>query len=659
MLPEAIVFMDRHDRLVLWNRRYVELYPEIAGVLRPGVSFADVLRASLATGDQPEETGDEEAWLARRLAEHASGGGPTEQRFRDGRWVRHEERRTADGGTVGVRIDITDLKRREESFRLLFRNNPVPMWLACPQTGRFLEVNDAAVSHYGYTLDEFLGLREGDLLVADVPQALENADGPQERIWHHRRADGSPIEVMTFVRQLPHEAGTANLVAVFDVTERLRAEARVAHLAKHDELTGLPNRVHLREMLKTALARVKRGASIAILCLDLDHFKVVNDTLGHPTGDLLLKAVTERLRAALHDADAVARLGGDEFVVLQSDLARPEDASDLAQRLINAISQPYEIDGNKIVIGLTIGLALSPTDGTDPETLIKNADTALYRAKEDGRLNFRFFEREMDARLQIRRALELDLAVALSLGQFELFYQPLINLDTNQVCCFEALLRWRHPVRGYVAPVEFISLAEQTGLIVPLGEWVIRQACMEASRWPRRIKVAVNLSPVQFKSKALVQTIVSALASSGLEAGRLELEITETALLQNNEHTLSILHKLRSLGVAIALDDFGTGYSSLSYLRSFPFTKIKIDRSFVRELSDGNDCVAIVRAVVGLGVSLGMGTTAEGVETEEHLRQVRQQGCTEVQGYLFSKPRPADQLGPFLEEPVVKVAVVA
>ena len=655
MLPEAIVLMDRDDRLVLWNRRYADLYPEIAHVLRPGVGFRAVLKASLATGDQPEEIGDPEAWLDRRMAEHAEPRGTTEQRFRDGRWVRHQESRTSDGGTVGVRIDITDLKRREESFRLLFRNNPVPMWLAHPETGRFLDVNEAALAHYGYGLDRFLTLREADLRAGEAPDRVDGA----EPVWRHRTADGRMIQVMTFVRQLPHDTGLANLVAVFDVTERLRAEAHVAHLARHDALTGLPNRVHLRDRLGEAIGRVRRGGRIAVHCLDLDHFKVVNDMLGHPTGDLLLQAVSARLREIVRETDCVARLGGDEFVVLQCEVERPEDAGDLAQRLIAAVSAPYRIADHAIVVGLTVGIALSPDDSLDAETLIRNADTALYRAKDEGRQTFRFFEPEMDARLQLRRALELDLSVALSLAQFEIYYQPLINLATDRICGFEALLRWHHPVRGLVPPADFIPLAEQTGLIVRLGEWVVREACREAAGWPEEIKIAVNLSPMQFKGCALVETIVSALAAAGLAPGRLELELTESALLQDNDLTLSILHRLRRLGIAVALDDFGTGYSSLSYLRSFPFTKIKIDRSFVRELADDSDCVAIVRAVVGLGSSLGMLTTAEGIETEEHLRLVRQQGCTEGQGYLFGPPGPAALVGPLLARFGRTVAAVA
>ena len=415
-------------------------------------------------------------------------------------------------------------------------------------------------------------------------------------------------------------------------------------MARHDALTGLPNRVLFREEMEKALVRVARGETVAVLCLDLDHFKSVNDTLGHPVGDGLLKAVAERLLACVRDTDTVARLGGDEFAILQAGLDKPESAAILAQRLIDDVCEPYDIDGHEVVVGASIGIAIAPSDGDHPDQLLKNADMALYRAKSDGRRLYRFFEREMDARLQARRALELDLRKALADGEFELFYQPLIDLRTESISGFEALLRWNHPERGLVSPAEFIPLAEEIGLIVPLGEWVLREACLEAAKWPRRMKVAVNLSPVQFKRRNLAPAVVRALSASALSANRLELEITESVLLLEDDATVKTLHLLRGLGVRISMDDFGTGYSCLSYLRSFPFDKIKIDRSFVRDLAEKEDCAAIVRAVAGLGASLGITTTAEGVETVEQLAQVRAQGCTEAQGYLFSRPRRACDL---------------
>ena len=428
-----------------------------------------------------------------------------------------------------------------------------------------------------------------------------------------------------------------------DVTERLRSERRVAYMARHDALTGLPNRMHFRERTEQALSLARRGESFAVLYIDLDHFKEVNDLLGHPAGDELLKKVADRLRKSVRETDIIARLGGDEFAVVQIAPPRPEEVTVLASRLVQALSEPYDIDSHEVVIGTSIGIALAPGDGNDPDQLLKNADMALYRAKADGRGMFRFFEAEMDAHLQARRKLEMDLRKAVAQGEFEVHYQPIINLKDNQVTAFEALVRWNHPERGLVMPGEFISVAEDIGLIGCIGEWVLREACAEAATWERDIRVAVNLSSSQFRN-TLVPTVVQALAATGLRPDRLEFEITELVLLHNNEATLSILRQLHDIGVRISMDDFGTGYSSLSYLHSFPFDKIKIDRSFISELETRPDSVAIVRAVAGLGSSLGMKTTAEGVETVEQLEWLRSEGCTEVQGYLFSRPRPAKDL---------------
>ena len=429
-----------------------------------------------------------------------------------------------------------------------------------------------------------------------------------------------------------------------DITERRTAEARIAHLARYDALTELPNRVLFRETLEHALAFARRGHVLALHCLDLDQFKAVNDTLGHPIGDGLLQAVAQRLREAIRETDTIARLGGDEFAIVQNAVDSPQDATGLAGRLIGLMEQPFEVEGHQIVIGVSIGVAFAPSDTLDPDALLKNADLALYRAKLDGRGVFRLFHSAMDAEMQARRSLELDLRHALAANQFELFYQPLIDLRTESVGGFEALLRCRHPERGMVPPVRFIPLAEEIGAIVPIGEWVVRQACVAASTWPGELHVSVNLSPVQFKSRDLVAAVATALRQSGLAPGRLELEITETVMLQDTEATLATLHELRSLGVRIAMDDFGTGYSSLSYLRRFPFDRIKIDQSFVRELGRQRDCGAIIRAVIGLSHELGMATTAEGVETREQLCALARAGCSAIQGYLFSKPVPLGEV---------------
>ena len=434
-------------------------------------------------------------------------------------------------------------------------------------------------------------------------------------------------------------------VALEDMTEVRAREANSAELARIDPLTGLANRLMLRERLSASLDRLNRyGEPCAVLLLDLDRFKPINDTLGHAVGDALLEKVADRLRSAVRSADTVARIGGDEFVVIQAGAARQEDVTILARRLVDLIGRTYIIDGQLLTIGVSVGAALAPKDGTDAERLLKHADLALYRAKLDGRATFRFFEPEMDVRMQARRRLELDIRQALARREFVLHYQPQLNLKNQSVTGCEALLRWKHPERGTVSPADFIPLAEEVGLIVPIGEWVVRQACRDAALWPDTVSVAVNVSPAQFKSERLVDMIVSALATSGLPPRRLEVEITEGVLLQNNDHTLDTLHRLRKLGVRVSMDDFGTGYSSLSYLRSFPFDKIKIDRSFVKDIATAPDGDAIIRAIAGLGRSLGMTTVAEGVETEEQMRRIQAEGCTDVQGYLISRPVPLDDL---------------
>jgi len=423
--------------------------------------------------------------------------------------------------------------------------------------------------------------------------------------------------------------------------ELLSQNARIFFMAHHDALTGLPNRLMFHERLQEALDQQRRrGDGIALLCLDLDYFKQVNDTLGHPAGDMLLKEVAGRLRSCVREGDVVARLGGDEFAILQCGVSQPEHANILAQRIVEALGAPYDLGGDQAVVGASVGIAAVTADLCSADMLLRNADLALYRAKANGRGSFSLFESGMDAEMRARRAIELDLREALARREFEVFYQPVFHLQGLCLSGFEALLRWRHPDRGLVSPAEFIPLAEELGLLVPIGAWVLAQACADAATWPDGISVAVNLSPVQFCNPGLVAAVRQALQRSGLPAQRLELEITESALLQDSKAVLAALHELRALGLRTALDDFGTGYSSLSYLRSFPFDKLKIDQSFVRGMTYRPDCRAIVRSVLGLARELGMATTAEGVETEEQLDQLLRDGCAEVQGFLFDRPRP-------------------
>ena len=444
-----------------------------------------------------------------------------------------------------------------------------------------------------------------------------------------------------------------------DVTERQRSEDRIAHMARHDALTDLPNRVLLLEQLNHEIKRVKRGECLAVLCLDLDQFKSVNDALGHHIGDELLKLVGERLRGCTRELDIVARMGGDEFAIIMTQMEQAADAATLSKRIRDSVIKPYQIEGHQIVTDISIGISVAPMDAVESTELLRNADMALYDAKGDGRGTFRFFEPEMNTRMKVRRELEMDLRKALATEQFELHYQPLVTLKTNEVNGFEALLRWNHPTRGLVSPADFIPIAEETGLIVPLGEWVLKAACNEAVDWPEHIKVAVNLSPAQLNCRNLVSMVTSALDESGMPPQRLQLEITETVLLQNTFTTLATLHELRKMGVQIALDDFGTGYSSLSYLRSFPFDKIKIDRSFIQDLSNGAEPLAIVNAVAGLAKCLNMTSTAEGVETQQQMDVLQSIGCTEMQGYLFSHARPASEIRRFFVQGQVEKAGAA
>jgi diguanylate cyclase (GGDEF)-like protein/PAS domain S-box-containing protein len=539
-----------------------------------------------------------------------------------------------------------ELREREQELDAAIENMPHGL-IMFDATGRMVVCNRRYIDMYrlspeivrpGCTLRQLLEHRASNGTFSGDPEQFTEglrasiAEGETTRLVAELE-DGRTISLVN--RRMPSRGWVATHE---DITERRDAEKKIAYMAGHDMLTDLPNRVLLRERLSQALADVHRGERLSVLYIDLDHFKTVNDTLGHPIGDQLLRVVAGRLRKCVRECDTVARVGGDEFAIIQAGIEAPPDATALACRICDAIRGPYEIDGHTVIIDSSIGISLAPNDSVDPDTLMKNADMALYRAKAEGRGIYRFFEPEMDARMHARRMLELALRSALLKQEFEVYYQPIVNLNDNTISSFEALIRWHHPERGMVSPVEFIPLSEEIGLIVPLGEWIIRRACVDAAKWPEHIKLAVNLSPVQLLNPNLVSVVVHALAASGLAPNRLELEITEAVLMQNTAVTIATLHRLRDLGVHISMDDFGTGYSSLSYLRSFPFDKIKIDRSFIKGLGDGEESAAIVRAVAGLAQSLHMMTTAEGVETEMQMEHVRALGCTEMQGFLFSPP---------------------
>jgi len=445
-------------------------------------------------------------------------------------------------------------------------------------------------------------------------------------------------------------AGGGWVATHLDVTEQRRSEAKIAHMAQHDALTDLPNRVLLRERMEHALVLTRNGSlNLAVLMLDLDRFKEVNDTLGHPTGDSLLCAVAARLRECTTEAALIARLGGDEFAVIDYVTNPAIEAAALAENIRKALCEPFDLGDHRVTVGTSIGIAIAPRDGDDSDVLMKSADLALYSAKSGGRGAFRFFEPELDQLMHVRRNLERDMRDALAGREFELHYQPFVDTVTGEIRGFEALLRWHHPLRGLVLPGEFIPLAEEAGLIVPLGEWILRTAVSEAAKWPAHLRIAINLSPAQFRSKELVPVIVGALASSGVAPHRLELEVTETVIMHDSEAVFATLGQLRELGVRIALDDFGTGYSSLSFLQRFPFDKIKVDRSFVNELSSASpDAHHLARAVVRFAVSLGKTTTAEGAETKQQLDILREEGCAETQGYYFGRPMPASGVAEML-----------
>jgi len=487
----------------------------------------------------------------------------------------------------------------------------------------------AANATFAFDIDQYIETLHQQIERGEINYTVTHlGDGRSVAVHNRAAADGGWVAT--------HE----------DVTERMRAAARVAHMARHDALTDLANRVLFRECMEDALARLQsEGKPFSVFVFDLDMFKAVNDSLGHPVGDTLLKVVAQRLLGVIRPCDTVGRLGGDEFAILQlCDGDQRSAAVALARRVLAIVSAPYQIDGHEIVIGTSIGIAMAPADGSNVDELLKNADLALYRAKSEGRKDYRFFEAQMDSALRLRRSLEIDLRHALAREEFEIHYQPVIDVSTGKPDGAEALLRWRHSLRGLVTPDKFIPLAEETGMIVPIGEWVLRQACAAATQWPSHIKLSVNLSPVQFHDPNLASMVADVLRETRLPTHRLELEVTESVLLERSAGAIETLHRLKKMGVGIVLDDFGTGYSSLHYLRMFPFDKIKIDQSFVAEMPNRADCAAIVCAITGLAHNLDIETTAEGVETEEQLLLLRTAGCTHAQGYLFSRPRPFAEL---------------
>jgi diguanylate cyclase (GGDEF)-like protein/PAS domain S-box-containing protein len=668
---QGVAMFDAEQRLIVCNSRYATMYGLTPEQVKPGTTVSQIFAYRLANGfyNVTDKDGFVRSWT-NAFGEVSS----RIQELADGRIISVTRHGMANGGRLVTHEDITErqkltaqleaqhglLKEQEEQLRQqnvrldAALSNMVQGLAMFDADCRLVLCNRRYLQIYGLKPEQVTpGVPLRQIIEQRIANGLQADRSPDELVdaMLRRRNEGSFEQFdsqlsdgrcIAIAVQPMADGGTVTTHQ--DITEQRRSEAKIEHMALHDALTGLPNRALLNERLEHAIARGRRGEMVAAHLLDLDHFKTVNDTLGHPAGDKLLQMVAERLRPLVREADTVARMGGDEFAVVQVGIAEPADATSLALRVIDAVGAPYEIDSQLVVVGVSVGIAIGPNDGDSPAQLMRNADLALYRAKGNGRGTFRFFEREMDAQMQERHALERELRKALGANQFELHYQPIVKLADNDIVGFEALLRWRHPERGLIPPNTFIPLAEEIGLIVPIGEWIVRQACATAITWPDDLRVAVNLSPVQFRNPGLLQIVVSALAKSGLRPDRLELEITETVLLQDGETTLSTLYRLRELGIRIAMDDFGTGYSSLSYLQSFPFDKIKIDRSFVKDIVESTGSLNIVRAVAALAQGLGITATAEGVETEEQLERIRAEGCKEMQGFLFGAPMPAQDI---------------
>jgi diguanylate cyclase (GGDEF)-like protein len=670
-LALGLIIFDNKREVVFCNKRYLEIYRLSSEQTKPGTPISELIQHRLNLGLKVRSTPDE--YIQERL-ENAAVPATTVQEFSDGRIIIYSVYPMPDGGGMATHEDVAGREeisarlkipyelgqQQEENLRIrnlqfdTAINNMSQGLCFFDAAHRLIVCNDRYIEMYDLPPDR---VGPGTSLTEIVDMRFEAGSFPamsRDEYLHWRKnvaVSAKPTESIVELRngrtfKIRHRPmPDFGWVATHeDITEQRQSEIKIEHMAHHDSLTDLANRVLLNERLEHAIGRINGEEMVAVHHLDLDQFKAVNDTFGHPAGDKLLKIVADRLRGLVRGTDTVARMGGDEFVIVQSPIADPADATSLAQRVIKLMGEPYDIDGQQAIIGASVGIAVGPGDGLSADKLLRNADLALYRAKGDGRGTFRFFEPTMDLQMQTRRIMEQDLRKALPAGEFELYYQPVINVASNEISGFEALIRWNHPKRGIVAPGTFIPLAEEIGFIVPIGEWVIRQACATAARWPEDIRVAVNISAVQFRNPGLMQVIIGALAASGLHPTRLEIEITETVLLQDKETTLAVLHQLRELGVRIAMDDFGTGYSSLTYLQCFPFDKIKIDRSFVQDITENAGSLNIVRAVAALANGMGMTATAEGVETREQLDSIASEGCTEMQGFLFSQPLPVQEI---------------
>jgi diguanylate cyclase (GGDEF)-like protein/PAS domain S-box-containing protein len=653
--PQGLVMFDAGLNLVVTNKTYLDLYKMSPDIVKPGVSLRTILEHRTATGTFHE---DIDQYIAR-VRHHVECGEVMSADFDtpDGRTFCVTNKPMTGGGWVASHQDITErrgaereLDRTRNFLNAIVDNVPEVLVVKSAQDGRYIFINRAGEALYGVPRSELIGRRTSDFFSPEQTKLIGGRDqealrrGRLDLEGHLLAVRGSEkIYVDSSRVAINGKEGKPEylLTVIKDISERREAQLRIVHLAHHDPLTDLPNRAAFNAKLDETIAAAEvAGARFTLLCMDLDHFKEVNDLFGHAAGDSVLLKIAKRIVDAAGKG-FISRLGGDEFMLIATDGEQPEAARNLAGKLIRALGDEIEYDGNKLRIGLSVGAAVYPDDGSDAATLLRNADAALYRAKAEGRGMVRFYEIEMDRALHDRRELQNDLSAAIGRGELALHYQPQAKIN-GTVIGFEALLRWDHPQRGFVPPAKFIPLAEEAGLIAGIGEWVLREACREAASWRRPLQIAVNLSPFQFRQGDLVTLVCNVLLETGLAPDRLVLEITESALMNDFSRALSTLRRLKALGVQIAMDDFGTGYSSLSYLQSFPFDKIKIDKTFISNLDRNAQSAAIVRAVMGLGRNLKLLVVAEGVETKEQLEALRREHCDEMQGYLIGYPSPID-----------------
>jgi diguanylate cyclase (GGDEF)-like protein/PAS domain S-box-containing protein len=655
-MSQGLLLYDATGHIVICNRRYADMFGLSTDVIKPGCHIREAMYHRKERG---AFGGDVEAFCDDVMRRVAEGSVSTKiHELPDGRAFQVINTPLAQGGWVATIEEITERRTLEQErdrnytfLREIIDHIPSQITVKDARTRQYLLVNRIAEEIFGGAGETIVGKTAADILPAsDVDIVTRDDDAvlqSPDRLLLKEQSWTTPTDDVrhTISKRIgihDREGEPRYIINVIeDVTEQRKTDEKIAHMAHYDALTDLPNRVLFREQIGRELKKVGDGESFALLYIDIDEFKGINDSLGHHVGDELLQAIAGRIRGCLKPGDLIARLGGDEFAVIQTGIASAADVVGFVTRLHEAIRRPYHCLGHQLSTDASIGIALAPQDGSDLDQLVKNADLAMYGAKARGRRTFRFFVPEMDASAKARLTLEQDLRQALADGSFEIHYQPLVNLRSNEVSGCEALLRWRHPERGMVSPAEFIPIAEDTGLINELGDWVLRSACNEAATWPAHVRIAVNVSPVQLKCDTLALKIAGALAAAGLEPRRLEIEITEAALIRDDEAALAILHQLRAIGVRIALDDFGTGYSSLSYLKRFPFDKIKIDRCFVADIAEAGGAPVIVQSVVNIAAASHMTTVAEGVETEAQREMLRALGCTEMQGYLFSAARPA------------------